>query len=438
MWNLAREPAHLETAAEQAKRVLALDLPPGADVAARFCLAKQALRDRRADPEKRLAEFIEKTRGDRVPASALAAATVLALQANARTVYQDYRQQLLQCDGEAKPNLQPVYAFLQDKHHQYRNFWATPGGNGYERPQKYLFRDMVSGLSEPPDHKHRPQFELIGLDGQAIGIPQVAAGKMLGLVFIEPPAYEDAAKQLMDRTSDFVKTYTDRGVDVVVAVIADDANTVRSLLDQRDIGCRVGRVTDGLDSPLVQTLGILSADRVPNLFLLRPDGSIAWSISGLRYHTFGNLEYALSLGIESNIEKVRSDAAFETLENREYDSALKLFAERLPPKKKLDWWAADRFQGRALAYIGLGDWSAALTEIDAAIDQRKSDFKGGICKCHGLVEMYLTKAMILDKLGRAPKPTRSGNARRVSVRLTRSCRPASRVRACPSACTTIG
>ena len=40
MWNLAGEPKHLAEAVEEAKAALATELPPGADVVARFCLAK--------------------------------------------------------------------------------------------------------------------------------------------------------------------------------------------------------------------------------------------------------------------------------------------------------------------------------------------------------------------------------------------------------------
>ena len=54
-----------------------------------------------------------------------------------------------------------------------------------------------------------------------------------------------------------------------------------------------------------------------------------------------------------------------------------------------------------MATMGLKDWPAALVEIDAAITQRRKDFGGDTCRCHGVVEMRMTKAIILDKLGRA-------------------------------------
>ena len=97
--------------------------------------------------------------------------------------------------------------------------------------------------------------------------------------------------------------------------------------------------------------------------------------------------------------------AFEVLERGEWELALKEFDAYLGPKDKSYWsrdfWAADRHQGRALAYAGQNDWTQALKAIDAALDQRRTDFKSGMCKCHGVVEMHLTKAAILDKLGKA-------------------------------------
>ena len=91
----------------------------------------------------------------------------------------------------------------------------------------------------------------------------------------------------------------------------------------------------------------------------------------------------------------------EALEKREFKKAVQLFDQALPPNKKKDWWTAARLHGRALAYMGLEDWKAALAEIDAAIEQRHADVRSGLCKCHGVVEMLLTKAAILEKLGRS-------------------------------------
>jgi hypothetical protein len=401
LWNLAAAPEHLQAAADEAQQVLASTPPAGADVVARFCLALRTLRSGGADPEKLAAQLIRETGSDNAPASALAAATILSLHANARTPFQKYRAQLLgKADGDGEPNLRPVYAFLRDKHHRYRNFWATPGGYGYGRPQKYQFRFMVGGYSPPAHDDRRLQCELKTPDGQTLTIADIAAGKMLGIVFVEPPADQEAGRQVMQEAAGYAASFADEGVAAIVVFLADDPAAVKSLLEGREVDFQVGLLPNGLAHPLVQRMGILSADRTANLCLLRPDGTIAWSISGLRYHAFGHPGHAMRLAITSNIEKVRSDRAFDALERGAFAKALTLFAQRLPPARNHDCWTADRLHGRALASMGLRDWASALVAIDAAIKQRQTDFKGGICKCHGVVEMHLTKAMILDRLDR--------------------------------------
>jgi len=160
-------------------------------------------------------------------------------------------------------------------------------------------------------------------------------------------------------------------------------------------------VPGGLRNPLVRRLGILSADRIPNPFLLRGDGSIAWWVSGLSYPVeMTSMEGAVSASIGINIEKLRTDRAFEALEQGDFKRALLLLGERLPPKLAADPWTADRLQGRALAHMGLNNWDAALTEIDAAIVARKRASHHAPRLSLGTVEMHFAKSTVLKRLGR--------------------------------------
>lgn len=391
---------YLDMALAESKQMLGMTaLPPGADVVARFCLAKVALRKGDANPEALVTDFIAKCGGEKAPASALAAAAMLALEANARSVHETHRKRLLALGDTIDPGLWPVRAFLLDRHHRHRNFHALPGGLK-ERMGKAGYRVMLSGLDEPMDRNSRVSLELKTLDGGALTLPQDKSNRMLGVVFAEPSADAATQTRLMDRAKAFAKAFKNyEQVDVVVAMLTDDAKIANGMVPE-DKSFQVALVPGGLKNPLVQKLGILSADRMPNLFLFRSDGTLAWAVSGLTYRYAKDSEgpdLPVNYAIANNLEKLTSDSGFESLERGDYTTALKQFDSFAPKSARNNWWHSDRTHARALAQMGLKDWEAALITIDDAVKQRMVP---GRCKCHGVVEMLLTKAMILDQLKR--------------------------------------
>jgi len=401
MWNLAREPRHLEEAVKEATAVLATKLPPGADVVARFCLAKDALRGGDADPEALLREFIVAEGDGKAPARALAAAAILAIEANSGTVYREYRQRLLRLNEEDYPGLWPLLSLIRDRHHGYRLFWGNPGRWGYTREQRYRVRYVISGVGAPRETDRVLVGRLKGLDGHEVRIPRDLAGRMTGIVFVELPEKESDRSICVGRMKDFAGQFSKRDVPVIVAFLSEDTEAVKSEIKGCGGSCRAVIVPGGLGNPLVRRHGILSADRIPNPFLLRGDGTIAWWVSGLTYPVnLTSMEGAVSASIGINIEKLRTDRAFEALEQRDFKKSLLLLGERLPPKLAADPWTADRLQGRALAHMGLKEWGAALTAIDAAIAQRKKASHYAARASLGSVEMHFAKSTVLKRLGR--------------------------------------
>ena len=200
MWNLAREPKYLEAAVKEAKAVLARELPPGADVVARFCLAKDTLRRGDEDPETLLTEFVEANGGDKAPPSALAAAAILALESNAGTPFGRYREALLDLPEDDHPGLWPVLSFLRDRLHQHRLFWGNPGRWDYNREyQRYKSRWLVRAVAQPADTGRLFRAEFKTLGGASFNFPRDSAGAYSVIVFAEPPA--DPTEK-----SDFVKS----------------------------------------------------------------------------------------------------------------------------------------------------------------------------------------------------------------------------------------
>ena len=410
MSNLAREPKYLAQAVEEAKAMLATELPPGADVVARFCLVKHALWGEGAMPEALLSDFIDAEGGEKAPAPervahgagqaparVLATAVVLAIEANAGDLYQDYRERLLSLNDQDHPDLWPVLSLIRDRHHNHRLFWGYPGRWGYSESQRYRFRYVPSGVTTPEKPNRVVAATLKDLDGRDVRLPQELAGKMSGIVFVEPP--EDAAGRdvLIGLTKGFAGQFSSRGLPVIVAFLSEDAGIVKSMIKDSGGSFRAAMVPGGLKNPLVRRLGILSADRIPNPFLLHGEGTIAWWMSGLDYTVARTpMPGAVSAAIGINIEKVRADRMFQPLEQGDYKRAVSLLSGRgLPP-----YWDADRLQGRALAHMGLKDWEAALTDINAAIASRESASRHKKAMSLGEAEMHFAKATILKKLGR--------------------------------------
>jgi hypothetical protein len=404
MWNLAREPKYLAQAVKEARTVLAMDLPPAAQVAARFCVLKDALRRSDAAPETLLSGFIEASGGDKAPPSALAAAAILAIEANASTSFKQYRGVLLDLQEGDHPTLWPVLSLLRDRVHVHRLFWGNPGRWGYTRTQRYRARGLLVSVPTDTTRLFRAEFKTLG--GRKLSFPRNAAGAFTVVVFAEPPADAADKKRFVQSISTHVQTAAAKNAKLTVVFLSEDAKMLSALMKENKWTFQAVMAPGGLRNPLVRRLGILSADRVPNVVLLRPDGTIAWTISGLTFPIQGcSVPTWMSVAISTNIEKCKVEAALAALEKGDFKKVLTLFDAAQSPvagvKRAPDPWTADRLHGRALATMGLKDWQGALVEIDAAITQRQKDFGGDTCRCHGVVELRLTKAIILDKLGRA-------------------------------------
>jgi hypothetical protein len=429
MWNLAGEPEHLVQAAAQAREVLAQSVPPAAGVVARFCLTKQAIRQGDAKPAALLAQLIEESGGAKAPASACAAAAILAVDAQARDLHELYRDKFPLTQYDGNPALWSFASFLRDRFHRYALLKAIYTHNmNNVGPRGYI----INLGGSPPDVP-LPVMELKTLDGKTLRVPGDTNGKLTLLVFVEPPAVIETAPELdangkpkprtpnyiMARALELAERHVNKDLDVVVAFLCDDPAKVEAMMKVEGWTCRAAMVPGGLTNPMVQRLGILSADRIPNVFLLRRDGTIAWDARGLEYKGGGDL-FATLLAMKVQIETCEVEHACKALEKGDFKEAARVFGGPYLP------WAPDRFgwrppqyHGQALAYIGMQDWKAALESIEMAIDAQKLRYFRGrrddgdtvnwremaatVTVVHPddiLVELWTTKAGILDKLGR--------------------------------------
>jgi tetratricopeptide (TPR) repeat protein len=432
MWNMAGEPAYLAEAVKEAKAALAVALPPGADVVARFCLAKDTLRTSEAvKMESVVSAFLADCGGAEAPASAVAAAAILALDANARDLHERTRATLLAGPEGHNPMLWPIVAFLRDRLHIYSLLRANLISIGRTHERQLPIRGYVSNPGGEPRTDRLPEIVLKTLDGRTLSLPRDTHGKLTVLVFVEPSAEPDAEFPIdigegedknphhnyLQFACDLADKHVNKDVTTIAAFLSEDAQRITALMKTRELTCQAAIVPGGLASPMVRRLGVLSADRIPNVYLLRRDGSIAWHASGLPYED--SEKFVNLLASKVQIEICEMETACQALEKGNFKEAARVFGgPYLPWNPDRFGWRGPRYHGQAVAYMGLKDWDAALESIEKAIDAQKLRYFQGrrdknpeqwrkeaatVTVKHPddtLVELWNTKAEILDKLGR--------------------------------------
>ena len=441
MWNLAGEPAHLAEAVKEAKAALAMTLPPGADVVSRFCLAKDTLRTNEAvKMEAVVSAFLADCGGTEAPVSAVAAAAILALDANARDLHERTRATLLSVPQSDNPMLWPVAAYLRDLVHTYDVLRANFIYRHSKRERQLRMRTHIANLGGEARRDRLPEIELKTLDGGTLSLPRDSAGKLTLLVFVEPSAGPNAEFPLNDDEEGKVKKggtaatawervgllshacvlaerHVNKDLNTIVAVLSDDAARIAALMKAREFTCQATMVQGGLANPMVRRLGILSADLTPNFFLIRRDGSIAWQATGVPHVDAG--EFASMLASKVQIEVCELEHAYQVLEKGDFKKAARVFGgPYLPWLPDRFGWRSSRYHGQSIAHMGAMDWKAALESIDKSIDARKLNyFQGRRSKDPTLwrkeaatvtvqrpddilLELWAIKVLILDKLGR--------------------------------------
>ena len=429
MWKTGIEPKHLDAAVDEAKITLASNLPKGANVVPQFCLAKSALRPEKSNAESILVDFINATGGDAAPATAHACAAILALEAHSRGLHKQYREKTLAMHNESDATLWPVVTLLRDRFYQFNLLH----GSDHRRERKES-RSNIMNHGWSTSTRPFPNLTLKTLDGNTLNLPKDHEGKMTLILFIEPPAEGEFPVSLIGKPAEGKKRPQQGAVDyawkrasqhihndvnLVVAFLTEDTDRIKALVKKHDWKFQVATVPDTIKNPAIRQLGVVSADKIANIFLLRRDGTIAWQTTGLKHQFSFSHEFSAYLGLTVHIELCDIALAYKALEKGDYKEAARLFAGPFPKKKDERFgWTAPRFHARALANMKLKQWDTALEDIDKALANHvpKSHRHDPDHPCAARHEMLTLRAIILENLGRTteasttrklvpPKPT---------------------------------
>ena len=376
LWKLKAEYKHFSAAVEEAQAVVDADHPPGTDVIARFCLARESLRNADVDPESVIRGFAE-AGGQKASGPVLAAAALLALDVADRKLHEDYRRAYLDEYAE-HPAMWTATAFFLDRYHRYWMYHPPfVAGWTYGRRQGHFL-----AIGEPEDANRSLQIELKTLDGDSVRFPRKDEGKWTVISFVS----STEGNSYLSRYGKFAEERPIDNVNLLTAVLNDDAEVARKVIEAKKSTPTFPTmlVPRGMQNPIVQKLGMIVEDgedqlahqKKPNLLFLRPDGSIALTLSGLTMRFLK--DNVIQNVIESHDEKMVDEA----LARGDLDEAKRLafaFApveeptpegEKKKPAQKI---SIPHLRSRAKVYLAMGDLKATYVdaeEVYLAVNQK--------------------------------------------------------------------
>ncbi|MFU8892094.1 MAG: hypothetical protein ACNA8L_00555 [Luteolibacter sp.] len=389
-WKTRADVTLLEAAVTEAQTAIEAGYPQGCDVIARFCLARGALLDPVADPQRILNDFIAESGGESAPGPALAAASLLALDIADRGSFKRLKKRIL-AEHTEHPAMWTYTAFLLDRYHDYWLFQVPfTAGWSFGRRQNYF---MAKGDIE--DASRMLQTELLTLDGKPLRIPADLDSEWTLIVFIQPGPWSTTRDdglppnpaRIAAGATDFTASRPQGDFSVMLATLGGEPDAIRANLEalidpkrkQSGVECPVLIVPNGVENPLIQRLGMLSEDKNVNGVLVRKGGRIALAMSGF----IGNQDQRYISTPANVIAKADEDFITATLERGDVEAAKQRILTLAPPfdpnavdekgrKLKAPQYSLAHLRARARVYAALKEWDKALADAEEVVSRQLS------------------------------------------------------------------
>ena len=376
LWKLKGEYRYFSDAVEEAKATIEAEPPKGADVIARFCLARESLRKADIDPEVLIRGFAEAD-GKQASAPKLAVSALLALDVGERKLHEEYRRAFLDAYAE-HPAMWTITAFFLERYHRYWMYHPPfVAGWTYGRRQGHFL-----GIGESEDANRSLSLELKTLDGDTVRFPKEDEEKWTIVSFVSNAEQSN----YVARYGKFISERPVDNANLITVVLDDDANATRKFLESQKSPNPFPTllVPGGLSHPVVQKLGITVDGedvepnrRVPNLLLLRPDGGIALMLSGstMRFNKVNVMQNVIELHDEKMVDEALSRGDIEEAKRLAFAHAP---VEQLPPPDAPRNWKPKKIslphlRSRAKVYFAMGELESAATdaeEVYLAVNQK--------------------------------------------------------------------
>ncbi len=381
LWKAEGDLTHLESAFVEAKAALEVGYPDSKEVIARFCLARQALREPGAETGAIIDDFIAK---DSSSGQALAAACFLALDVADRVRFEQTRDLILKQHTD-EPSMWGITAFLLDRHHQYWNF-QVPYTFGwiYDRREGHFITD---GNAEPANRMLKA--ELKGADGKPFRIPEDLTADATVIMFAAAPPWNSkrddglppSPERVVQAVVPFAQSRPDQDLKVCVAMLGDEvySGTFKDRA-KKELPCTMLAVPGGIDNPLVHRLGMPTLNSGLNGVILAKDGRILKVISGLSPTSMriGGIMDNTVRRVMSRRDELRIQAM---IDKGEAEAAKKLILALAPHqdpnavddrgrKIKHPEQSMSHLRARARVYAALEDWDKAYADAEAVRQRR--------------------------------------------------------------------